>query len=171
MDKMKPLVSIACLTLALLGLLLFSIFSINACSKDVIYAGEPTEEFPLAVYLDKRVYFSWETISITVTVTNNSEQDVSVTTNGSTPWIHFRHICDSSPKVAFAPLVPGSLEAGGMLSTTEEFKVKPGIYLLDAGYDMSVYYDSPLWPSPMFRPDGNGALFHNRIERIVILVI
>jgi hypothetical protein len=100
----------------------------------------PVMVFPLTIDLSSHVVHVDDTISCTVTMVNNSYNDVKVGSNTLTPWVRLEHIKDA--KLSYAEPLPyygQVLKSGDKISTDIAVKVtEPGIYILNAHYNFEV---------------------------------
>ncbi|MCL2678988.1 MAG: hypothetical protein FWF18_01645 [Dehalococcoidia bacterium] len=120
------------------------VFAVNAFIKVPQSAGVYPNEFPLAIDLNRTVFFRGEVLSFTITVTNNSGQDVNIVTNGSQPCFYFmlRPIDNFIGHGEFTMPRQEILKAGESLTRTQNiWLVIPGVYILDVHYGMMIYDD------------------------------
>jgi len=122
------------------------VFAISAFIKVPQSAGVYSNEFPLAIDLDRTVFFRGEKIVFNATITNNCGKEVKVATGGLRlgPRVTFLlypfHLI--SQRVEFSALHQTILSPGETITSTHEFwAIIPGVYVLDVSYNMGVYDD------------------------------
>jgi len=159
-------------TLSLVALLFVGVFAVNAFAKNSVYAGEYPDEFPLAIDLERKVFFSWETISITAMVTNNSGEDLEIVSNGSypdgsQPTAYLLRINDKTYKAITANAVHRSFKSGEVIAIKHEYKVKPGIYVLDV---VCSFQEKSEWETPPEEASYTNRMM-GKLDSIIIIVL
>jgi len=123
------------------------VFAISAFVKVPQSAGVYPNEFPLAIDLDRTVFFRGEKIVFSATITNNCGKEVKVATGGglrlgsrATFLLYPFNLI--SQRIDFSSLHQTILSPGETITSTHEFwAIIPGVYVLDVYYSMYVYDD------------------------------
>jgi len=131
---------------AVLPVILLLAFSLSACYISEQEEVTLSERFSLSIDLDRTDFFVGETISFTVAVTYNGEQDISIQTLWHQPSVHFRPVGSSMPFVLPSTSVSVFFKANETKTIT--FELNPdeaGQYILGVYYIFGLpedYYDN-----------------------------
>lgn len=119
----------------------FLSFLILAASrtKDVAEVHYTSKDFPLSIELDKTNYKVGDTVSFTLTISNESGKTVTLISNGKMPCVNFQNAENRLPHTETCEFVSQRFKKNEKLSKEFSFLVEEaGTYILDAHYNISI---------------------------------
>ncbi|MDR0964094.1 MAG: hypothetical protein LBM60_05720 [Clostridium sp.] len=124
----------------LICLLLLSLLSLFACvATDESNTPYTPDEFPLTIELDKTQYKAGDTVTFTLTITNQCGKDVNLYSNGAMPCADFQNIENRLPHAEITPLYMREFQKNEKLSREFSYLVEDaGTYILDAHYEIAI---------------------------------